>query len=369
MEPIRPPAAPPVGGILDRYLMSGFIRIFALSLLCSTLLYLIVDFFDRIDNLLKAGASLESSVRYFLYKLPLSVSRVFGIATLFSALFSLGALSRTQEITAMRAGGLNLRRLALPLVSLSLLIGLLTFFWNETLVPIFTRKSQYIYKVEVKKMQPKSVIGTKDIWIRGDGTFISADYFDTRRNLLEGVVIYLLDSDFSLKGVIEAPWARWNGSHWETRGAKEWLFLPEGQLFQRPAPTLLPFSETPEDLKIFAREPEEMSFFDLKKQIEDLKTKGIDTSEYQVDLQVKLALPLIPPLMVLLAFPFALRHRPKSGMALSFGLTTLIGFVYWVLLAFSISLGHSGALPPWVAAWFPNLVLGLTGLFLFFNAE
>lgn len=344
-------------------------RTFTLSLLCSTALYLIVDFFDRIDNLLKAGASLESSVRYFFYKLPLSISRVFGIATLFSTLFSLGTLSRTQEITAMRACGLNLRRLTLPLIFLALLIGLFTFFWNESLVPIFTRKSQDVYKVEVKKVQPKSLIGTKDIWIRGNGSFISADYFDTRRNVLEGVVIYLLDSDFSLKGVIEAPWTRWNGTHWETRGAKEWLFLPEGQILQREAPPLLPFSETPEDLKVFAREPEEMSFFDLKKQIEDLRGKGIDTSEYQVDLQVKLALPFIPPLMVLLAVPFALKHGPQGGMALSFGLTILFGSVYWFLLAFSVSLGHSGALLPWIAAWLPNLILALTGVFFFLGEE
>ncbi|MBI2987973.1 MAG: LPS export ABC transporter permease LptG [Deltaproteobacteria bacterium] len=358
----------PVGGILDRYLARGFIRIFAISLLCTTVLYLIVDFFDKIDNLLQAGAPLWSSVRYFLYKIPLLISRVFAFAALFSTLFSLGMLSRSQEITAMRSSGLSLRRISLPLFLLSFLICALTFFWNEALVPIFTGKAQYIYKTEVKKKQPKNLVGSKDIWIRGDGTFIRVDRFDTNKLVLEGVSVYLLNRDFTLRGLIEAPWARWNGTGWEAKRGTEWLFLPNGQMRQRKLDSFLPLAETPEDFKLLAREPEEFSFFDLRKQIAELKAKGFDTTQDEVDLQVKLALPLVSPLMVLLAIPFALRPGPGGSMALSFGLTMLIGFGYWLVLAFSVSLGHSGALPSLVAAWLPNLILALVGLF-FSTAE
>ncbi|MFQ5852596.1 MAG: LPS export ABC transporter permease LptG [Candidatus Binatia bacterium] len=363
-------ASLPIGGILDRYLMRNFIRTFAITLLCFAFFRFIVDFFDRIDNLLKAGAPLWTSFRYFLYKIPLLLSPVFGFATLFSTLFSLGSLSRNHELTAMRSSGLSLQRLSLPLLLVSLLISLLTIFWNEGLVPLFTRKSQYIYKVEVKKKQPQSLFGTRGIWMRGKGFFVSADYFDAKKNVLQGAVIYLLNPDFSLKGLIETPRASWNGTRWEASGGTEWILLPDGQISQRTeAVTFLPLSETPEDFKVFAREPEEFSLFDLQKQIEELKGKGIDTTEYEVNLQVKLALPFISPLMVLLAIPFALRQGPRGGIALSFGLTMLIGFGYWVVLAFCVSLGHSGALQPWIAAWFPNLILALVGTYFFSGEE
>ena len=352
-----------MGGILDRYLARGFIKIFIIGLLGTAVLYLIVDFFDKIDNLLQAGASLWTSIRYFLYKIPLMISRVFAFAALFSTLFTLGMLSRTQELTAMRSSGLSLRRISLPLLLLSFLICLFTFFWNEALVPTFTSKAQYIYKTEVKKKQPKNLVGTKDIWIRGEGAFISVDHFDTRKVVLEGVSIYLLNRDFTPRGMIEVPWARWNGANWEAKGGTEWLFLPNGQMKRRQLNAFLPLAETPEDFKLLAREPEEFSFFDLRKQIADLKGKGFDTMQDEVDLQVKMALPLVAPLMVLLAIPFAIKHGPGGGMALSFGLTMLIGFGYWFVLAFSVSLGHSGALPPLVAAWLPNLILAFVGLF------
>ena len=358
----------PIGGILDRYLARGFIRIFAVSLLCTTVLYLIVDFFDRIDTLLQAGAPLSTSVRYFLYKIPLLLSRTFAFAALFSTFFTFGMLSRTQEITAMRSSGLSLRRISLPMFLLSFLICAFAFFWNEALVPIFTQKAQTIYKTEVKKKQPKNLIGTKDIWMRGEGSFISVDHFDTKKIVLEGVTIYLLNRDFTPRGLIVVPWARWNGTRWEAKEGTEWLFLPNGQMTQQPLNTSLPLAETPEDFKLLAREAEEFSFFDLRKQIADLQAKGFDTVQDEVDLQVKLALPLVSPLMVLLAIPFALRHGPGGGMALSFGLSMLIGFGYWFVLAFSVSLGHSGALPPLVAAWLPNLILAFVGLF-FSTAE
>ena len=359
-----------VGGILDRYLMRNFLLTFAVTLLCFTFFRFIVDFFDRIDNLLKAGAPLWSSFKYFLYKFPFLISPVFEFAALFSGLFSLGLLSRSHEITAMRSSGLSLHRLSLPLLFLSLLISLLTFLWNESVVPLFTRESQRIYKVEIKKKKLQTLFGTSGIWMRGKANFISADYFDPKKNVLQGVVIYFLNRDFSLQGLIETPWAGWNGSRWETRGGTEWVLHPDGQIIQQKAAVrFLPLSETPEDFKVFARRAEEFNYFDLKDQIKDLRAKGIDTTEYEVDLQVKLALPLIAPLMVFLAIPFAIKLGPRGGIALSFGLTILIGLGYRTVLAFCISLGHSGALQPWIAAWFPNFILALVGIFFFTGEE
>ena len=144
--------------------------------------------------------------------------------------------------------------------------------------------------------------------------------------------------------------------------------MPDGKVVNQKASAALPISETPDDLKLLAREAEEFTFFDLQKQISDMKSKGIDATSYEVDIQSKVAFPLISPLMILIAVPFALRRQMSGGMAMSFGVAMIIGFGYWVLSAFCISLGHNGALPPWTAAWVPNAIFALIGLF-FFTAE
>ena len=358
----------PLGSIIDRHLAEEFLRIFAISLVVVTSLYMTVDFFDRIGSLLDAGASMSSIVRYFFYKAPLLISRVIGFATLFSTLFCLGSLARSHEITAIRSSGISLERIASPLLILGLLICGLTFVWNETLVPIFTRNSQNIYKSEIKNRQQKSVLGTHDVWIRGEGSFINVDYFDTRAVTIENVTIFLLNRDFSLRALVEIPRAQWIDNAWRTDDATEWSFIEDGKTLQQKVTAALPISETPEDLKLLARDAEEFSYFDLQRQIGDMRSKGIDTTAFEVDLQTKLALPFIAPLMVFLAIPFALKRRMSGSVSLSFGIAMTIGFGYWVLVAFCISLGHSGALPAWISAWTPNFIFAMIGAF-FFTAD
>jgi lipopolysaccharide export system permease protein len=358
----------PLGGILDRYLIRAFLRIFFMSIGWITALFAVVEFFDRVGTFIDAGASIGTVVRYFLFKIPLSISRVIGFATLFSTLFCLGLLARTQEITAMRSSGLTVQRISLPLLLLSFLICLLTFVWNEGLVPMFTQRAQMIYKVEVKSRKPLSLFGTQDIWIRGEGNFINVDHFDLRSSMLHGISIFVLNRDFTLKGLIEIPSAEWRDGKWQAQTGTEWNFLPDGEIIKEKVSASPPISETPEDLKLLARDPEEFTFFDLQKQIADMKAKGIDATAYEVDLQVKLAVPFISPLVVLLAIPFALKRGMSSGLALSFGIAMLIAFGYWVFSAFCFSLGHSGALSPIIAAWIPNTIFAMIGLY-FFTAE
>ena len=358
----------PLGSIIDLYLAGGFLRIFFITLTVITSLYVTADFFDRIGSLLETGASTWTIARYFLYKAPLLISRMIGFATLFSTLFCLGTLARSHEIIALRSSGISVERIACPLILLGLLICGLTFVWNETLVPVFTRNSQNIYKTEIKNRQQQSVLGTRDIWIRGEGSFINVDHFDTVAAAVENVTIFLLNRDFSLRALLEIPRAQWSDGAWKTDTATEWNFLSDGNKLEKKLTTVLPISETPEDLKLLARDPEEFSYFDLQRQITDMRNKGIDTTAYEVDLQTKLALPFVAPLMVFLAVPFALKRQMSGSVSLSFGIAMIIGFGYWVLAAFCISLGHSGALPSWISAWMPNLIFTMVGAF-FFTAE
>jgi len=291
-----------------------------------TSLYVTVDFFDRIGKLLEAGVPIGTVVRYFGYKAPLLISRVIGFATLFSTLFCLGMLARTYEITAIRSSGISVQRLALPIFILSWFICGFTFVWNETLVPVFAHRAQTIYLTEIRNKQQKSLLGTDDIWIRGEGSFINVARFDTRLSTLENVTIFRLNRDFTLGALVEIPRARWTADGWETSQAVEWDLHGDGNFTRREVNAALPITETPGDFKLLAREAEEFTFFDLQKQIADMKSKGIDTTSYQVDLQTKIAFPLISPLMVLLAIPFAIKRQMTGNVSLSFGIAMLIGF-------------------------------------------
>ena len=362
------PQSPP-GTTLDRYLLRHFFGIFFGTLLVVMLLHLAGDIFNRVDNFMGSDATLSTAIWFFVYRLPLMLSRVIGFAALFAAFLTLGSLARRHELVAMSAGGISLHRFTLPFLLAALGISAATFLWNETAVPLATRQAKHIYDVEVRKRQQQSVFGDKEIWMRSRDAFIRADHFETETKRLHGLVIYRVTPEFTMKGLIEAPAAAWNGNRWVPDGGTEWRLLEGGSLVRHALGSTLPLSERPEDFRIFARSPDEFSYFELRRRIADLHDKGIDTARDRVSLHTKLAIPLVIPLIVLLAVAFAVKPGRKGNLALNFGLTIAIGFSYWVLLGFCVSLGKAGALQPWLAAWLPNMLTGLLSLYLYTGAE
>jgi lipopolysaccharide export system permease protein len=131
----------------------------------------------------------------------------------------------------------------------------------------------------------------------------------------------------------------------------------------------LAIPETLDDFLEVQREPEELSFSQLRDRIDSLTRKGIDASHYLVDLHLKLALPFASALLALVAVPIGGRLRRHPSVAAIIGLGTAVGFCYWVVLALAMSLGQSGAIPPLPAAWVANAIYALLGAVLFLWSE
>ena len=361
--------SPPLGSILDRYLLALFSRIFVATLAVVVLLHLAGDVFNRVDNLMGKDATLSTSVQYFIHRLPLLISRGIGFAALFAAFLTLGSLSSRHELVAIRACGLSLHRLTVPLFLAALGLSVVTFFWNETAVPFATRTAKQIYDAKVHGKQLQSVFGNREIWMRSDGDFIRADDFDTDLGRLHGLVIYRLTPEFKLDGLIEVPAASWDGTHWVPEGGTQWRLQEDGAVSRLPVGATLPLKEGPDDFRIFARSPDEFSYFELKARIGDLRNKGVDTVRDAVNLHTKVAIPLVIPLTILLAVALATKPGKKDNLVVNFGLAVAFGFAYWVLLGFCVSLGKAGAMQPWLAAWSPNLLVGLLSLYLYTGSE
>jgi lipopolysaccharide export system permease protein len=350
---------------LGRYVVTEFLRVFALCLGAFLILYLIVDFFDHFDDFLKFKASIGAAIRYFLFKIPLIVTQVTPVAVLASLLLALGGLSRHNEITAMQACGVSLVQLTGPLLATCLLLSLFSLVWNESVVPYFNRKVRTINTVEIKKRELPTIFGTSELWSHGENSVLNVKMFDAQEQRLMGVTLYRIGGDFRLEGVTEVPWAKWTGERWKFRDGVEREFLPSGEVRSKTIQRgTLALRETPETLSTARREAEEYDFFALRSLIENMQRKGLDPTEYVVDLHLKLAVPFISLVMALIAIPFGMRNLRATSLATNIGTALVIGFSYWVVLALAISLGHSGALPPIVAAWTANVIFCAAGVFL-----
>ena len=106
-----------------------------------------------------------------------------------------------------------------------------------------------------------------------------------------------------------------------------------------------------------------MTYTELSGYIADLKQSGFDTKRLSVQLNNKIAYPLITLVMAILAIPFALSMGKKGSLA---GIATAIGLaiVYWVVARVFESMGNVNTLPAVLAAWSPDLLFGITGAYL-----
>jgi len=355
----------PFAKILARYLVGEFLRILGLCLLAFIVVYLIADFSDRIDDFLKHKAPVGAIIRYFLVRIPLIVNEVLPIAVLAAMLLGLGGLSRHNELTAMRASGVSSGQMVAPLLGVCLLLSGAIFIWNENVVPYFASRAHYINTVEIKKRQMQGLLGDQQVWARGQDMFYNIQSFDARSRTLVGITMYPIDSEFHLRGLVEIPKAQWDGNQWAFSSGVERRFGTDGEIDTTALrPGVLELREKPDDLMAARRDAEEFNYRELHDLVENLRKKGLDTTEYLVDLNLKLAVPFICTVMALISMPLGLRNLRSSSLAINIGAGLLIGSSYWFVLALAVSLGHSGALPPLVAAWTANLIFAGIGLFL-----
>lgn len=356
--------------VVTRYVLVEFLRIFGLCMVGFLMIYVLVDLFDRLQGFLKYHATFAEVLRYLFYKIPLIVTQLVPVATLASVLITLGTLARHNELTALRASGVSTMQIATPLFASAILLSMAILVWNETVVPYSTEKSRYIEVVEIRNRPLKALLSEDGIWFHGRNGIYNIEHFDSRTGTLVGLTVYDMNAGFSLQRLVQVPTAQWKDGRWVISTAIERTFDPSAGVVTRTmAPEEFVLPELPQDFQVIEKDPEELSFRRLQHHIRELGRKGIDTTESRVDLHLKLALPLVPLVMVLVGVPLAGRNPRRRPLATSIGIGLVVGFSYWVLLALTISLGHGGAIPPAIAAWSANGVFALLGAFLFLGPE
>ena len=114
--------------LLDKYILKEFLRFFLITCVTFIALYLIVDFFEKIRMFLSNQATPAQMASYFIYSIPMIISLTLPAAILLSTLLTYSFLSKFSEITAMKANGVSLYRMALPALGVAVLVGVFLFF-------------------------------------------------------------------------------------------------------------------------------------------------------------------------------------------------------------------------------------------------
>ncbi len=356
--------------IIGRYVIGQFMRVFTLCMAAATGLFLVIDFFEKIGGFSRYDPPAGAVAAYFLFKLPRVIAEVYPAVALISVLITLGLLARHREVLALSTCGVSTWQLATPLLVATLLISIGVLVWDETVVPPTASQARTINDIVIKKKRYRGLFNASSLWFQGTQGFFNIDYFDANRNALFGLTFYETDPSFRINRIIELPEALWRNDHWEIPGGKVKNLGPEGEIVERPLEAgEFELTDTPRDLLKMRRHANEYTFRQLKSQIDVVHAKGLDASQLLVDLYLKLAMPVSGLVSVLVGFPLAVRGGRRGGIAYTLGLGMVVGFIYWVTMAVAVSAGHTGGMPPALAAWSANILFAILGGSLFLGSE
>jgi len=354
--------------ILDNMILRDFAQYLVMIMATFLMLALVFTFFELLTDIVRNKVSFILLAEYLLNLSPSLVYLMAPMSVLLAVLITFGLLRKSSELTAMKATGFSIYRTTFPVVLLSAGFAVGLFIFDQIYIP-HTNRRQETLRNEIKGKPPQTYLQADRKWIFGQSNQIYYyQVFDPDTNRFGGVSVFEFDpATFQLTRRIHA-----DGAHWEP-SLKKWVFengwvrtlsgasIQEYRTFD--VSTFKELGEDPSYFKKEVRQSSEMNYEELSNYIRDLRQSGFDTVRLKVQLQKKVAYPLITLVMAVLAIPFSAQKRrggALAGVAIALG----IAIVYWVTAGVFEAMGNANQLPALLAAWAPDVIFALAGGYL-----
>jgi len=349
---------------LDRYVFTEFWKIFMTTALGFPVLVSVIDLTDQLDKYLNRDVPMGDIALSYLYFLPDSMFMVLPAAVLFGTVFSIGALTRHQEITAAKASGISFYRMIMPIVFgafLATLIGLVI----AELKPPFNAKRNQLLRADANRNGSERFnfayagqfgrvykIGALNVAQRRiDGFEIERK----GRNRIYPTYVYTAQA-----GVYDTTVRRWRFE----RG--EFHILPDSVTdiafaFDSIRDNLV--TERPQQLTAASKDPGDMGFEELGAYIKAMELSGADVNTLRVTRMLNITIPVTCLVILLFGAPLATSNQ-RGGAAYGVGVSLGTTIVFLMLIQLTKAIGGKGIIPPEIAAWVPSVLFAVVGAWL-----
>ena len=359
--------------LLDWYVVLTYLRWVSMAVVGLLGIFYISTFIDLADKLFKGQTSLSQLLEYFWFATPQFVYYVLPIAALLATLVTVGALTRSSELTVMKACGISLARVALPMFALSLVWSGCLFALEEGLLGRANRRAEAIrHEIRSGTPPPSSLLNRR--WIAGAGnTIYHTRHVDHEQAAVAGLSVYELeDRPWRVHRSTYAARATF-GAGWEGEDVRIRRFSAaeadgDPPVYTSAAAQPLPFLDPPETFWTEQPDPDVMGFRELDRHIETLRARGLDVVSLVVALHRKASFPFVCLVLTLIAVPFAVTTGSR-GALYGVGAGIVLAFSYWVILSIFGAVGSAGLLVPALAAWAPNVLFGGTAAYFLLSAR
>jgi lipopolysaccharide export system permease protein len=356
--------------VIQRYLTREILKQFGLVLVAVVSIYVVVDFFEKSDNFVKAGLPMSRTITFFALNIPYVISQIVPIGMLLSIIIVFSLMNKNNELLALKSGGIGLYSLMRPVLVLGATAAVALFFFADRVVPETTVKANSIWAEEVKN---ESLMSSKEknIWIKGYRRITHITYYNPVKNHIYGVSVSFFDKRFRLIRKIDAEEGVFQDKVWLLTALIEqtWDETTGGFKIAYVEAMNEPLDFVPADLAKVVRKPEEMSYRELQAYIRKVEEEGYDATIHRVNLHAKPAFAFVCIIMCFIGMGLAVRKGTGKGIFISVAYGIALAFFYWVVHSFCLSLGYGEMLPPLTAAWVANFIFLILGVLILAYAE
>jgi LPS export ABC transporter permease LptF/LPS export ABC transporter permease LptG len=372
-EPTGPALAQSSGSfprLMDLYLLRRFFLYFVMMMGAFIFLFEAFTFFELLDSIATNRIPFVIVVEYFVYLTPYLLYQLSPLGALVAILVTIGVMSKNNEIVACKASGTSLYRLAVPLLLAGITLAAAMITLDDTYLP-YANQRQDALRNQIKGKPPQTYTQPQR-WIFGENAKIyNYDLYDPEKNIFGGLSVLEVDpASFQVRRRVFAARAQWSDAQniWVLESG--WVRdFSNGSITRYERFNVKDLPELTEPPTYFHREVRQafqMNWGELRRYIESLRRAGFDVATLTVQWHRKIAFPMIAPISMLLAFPFAFLVGTRGaigGVTIGLG----IGILYWLGAELLTAMGGVGQLPPLLAGWSPDIVFFFLGLYFFFK--
>jgi LPS export ABC transporter permease LptF/LPS export ABC transporter permease LptG len=354
--------------LLDDYVLRDFFVYLVMIVAAFLLLLLVFTVFELLGDILRNHVSPLTVGEYLLNVTPFFLYNITHLSILLAVLITFGLMQRSNEMTAIKATGISIYRVIVPVLLAACIFAVGLFFFDQFYLP-HANKRQDALRNQIKGKPPQTYLNPDRKWIFGQNYKIYYyQFFDSDRNQFGNLSAFQFDpATFQLTRRVYADRAHWEERLQRWVCTQGWERSLRGSAIQDfhtfDVATFAAISEPPYYFKKEVRQSSEMNYEELRRYIRDLQQSGFDVVRLRVQLYEKFAFPLITLVMAVLAVPFSLSTGKRGALA---GVAAAVGIavIYTTVFRLFESMGNVSQLPPILAAWAPDLIFGLAGGYL-----
>ena len=348
---------------LDRYIFFELMPPFFLGIIGFILIMITDLLFTYVNLIINKGVPLLVILSLLILKLPAIMVLTFPVAMVFATSMVFSRMSKENEMIALRTSGINLFRISVPVILISVIVSFMSYFTNEFFVPWSNHKAENIIRQMILR-QPLPEIKENVFFRDSSNRYFYVRKVNQKTNSLEDLMIYEIGQG-RFPRVILAKSAKYDGKNWT---------LSDGVIHRyEDATGKLDYEANFSEMQVLVNEnitnftdqktTYEMNSRELSSLVSMLKKGGVDAKVLLTDLYMKVSVPVTCLVFALLGIPFSLPAL-RSGRAFGVVFCVALIFTFYVFASVSRAFGHGGLINPFVAAWLPNVLFGLLGAIL-----